>query len=146
MVFHNNSGDIYNAIGDLERTKEEYEKALTIAEKLSKKDENNAGWQRDLSVSYEKLGNFYTAIGDLKRAEEQYQKALKIAEKLSKKDENNAGWERDLWVSYYKMYSFSNDLSYLKKSVKIMQEMKEKNILLPTDKQYLKDFLKILEG
>ena len=35
--------------------------SLAIAERLAKADAGNAGWQRDLSVSYEKVGNVLAA-------------------------------------------------------------------------------------
>ncbi len=99
-------GNFHKYYGQLSRVKEYYEKSLAIAEKLTQKDENNAGWQRDLSVSYNNLGDFYKATGALDKAEEQYQKALTIREKLTQKDENNAGWQMDLLKSYGKFGLF----------------------------------------
>ena len=36
-----------------------------LFERLAKADPNNAGWQRDLSVSYAKVGDVQVAQGDL---------------------------------------------------------------------------------
>ena len=64
-----------------------------------------AGWQRDLSVSYENIGGVQQAQGDLKAALKSYSDSLAIRERLAKADPNNAGWQRDLAVSYAKLAS-----------------------------------------
>jgi hypothetical protein len=45
--------------GDLAGALKSYEADLAIAERLAKSDLGNAGWQRDLSVSYSKLATVY---------------------------------------------------------------------------------------
>ncbi len=65
-----------------------------------KADPDNAGWQRDLSVSHNKIGDVERAQGDLAAALASYKAALAIAERLAKADPNNAGWQRDLALSY----------------------------------------------
>ncbi len=57
-------------------------------------------WQRDLSVSFEKIGDVQSAKGDLDGALKAYQDSLAIAEKLAAQDPGNAGWQRDLSVSF----------------------------------------------
>ena len=42
-----------------------YRDSLAIADRLAKSDPGNAGWQRDLSVSYDKVGDVLVAQGDL---------------------------------------------------------------------------------
>ena len=42
-----------------------YERGLAIAERLAKADPGNAGWQRDLSVSHDKIGDVLRAQGNL---------------------------------------------------------------------------------
>ncbi|MGC1586894.1 MAG: hypothetical protein WA791_14550, partial [Rhodomicrobium sp.] len=61
---------------------------------------NNAGWQRDLSVSYNKVGDVLVAQGNLPEALKSFQGSLNIRDRLAKADPNNAGWQRDLSVSY----------------------------------------------
>ena len=41
---------------------------LAIAERLAKADPDNAGWQRDLSVSHDKIGDVQLAQDDLAAA------------------------------------------------------------------------------
>jgi tetratricopeptide (TPR) repeat protein len=76
---------------------------LGIAEQLAQSDPANAGWQRDLSVSYNKLADVLLSIGERDQAMENYQKSLGIAEQLAQSDPANAGWQRDLSVSYNKL-------------------------------------------
>ena len=72
-------------------------------ERLAKADPGNAGWQRDLSVSHDKIGDVQRAQGDLAAALTSYQASLAIAERLAKADPGNAGWQRDLSVSHDKI-------------------------------------------
>ena len=74
-----------------------------MRDRLAKADPGNAGWQRDLSVSYDKVGDVLVAQGNLAEALKSYRDGLAIAERLAKADPGNAGWQRDLSVSYDKV-------------------------------------------
>jgi serine/threonine protein kinase len=89
-------GDVLRAQGDLPEALEAYRASLAIAEQLAKTDPGNAGWQRDLSVSHEKVGDVLRAQSDLPGALEAYRASLAIAEQLAKTDPGNAGWQRDV--------------------------------------------------
>jgi tetratricopeptide (TPR) repeat protein len=80
-----------------------YEVNLAIAERLAKSDPGNAGWQRDLSVSYNKIGDAQMVQGNRSAALTSYEANLAIAERLAKSDPGNAGWQRDLSVSHNKI-------------------------------------------
>ena len=81
-----------------------YRDSLAIFDRLAKSDPGNAGWQRDLSVSYnERIGDVQVAQGDLAGALKSYRDSLAIADRLAKSDPGNAGWQRDLSVSYNKI-------------------------------------------
>ena len=60
----------------------------------------NAGWQRDLSVSNNKVGDVLVAQGNLPEALKTFREGLAIRERLAAADPGNAGWQRDLSVSY----------------------------------------------
>ena len=64
-----------------------------MRDRLAKADPNNAGWQRDLSVSYNKVGDVLVAQGNLPEALKSYQGSLAIRDRLAKADPNNAGWQ-----------------------------------------------------
>ena len=63
----------------------------------------NAGWQRDLSVSDNKVGDVLAAQGNLPEALKSFRDGHAIAERLAQADPGNAGWQRDLSVSYAKL-------------------------------------------
>ena len=50
-----------------------YQASLAIRERLAQADPGNAGWQRDLSVSHDKIGDVQQAQGDLSAALTSYQ-------------------------------------------------------------------------
>ena len=74
-----------------------------IAAEMQAKDPGNAGWQRDLSVSHDRIGDVQQAQGDLAAALTSYQASHDIFERLAKADPGNAGWQRDLSVSHNKI-------------------------------------------
>ena len=96
-------GDVLVAQGDLGGALTSYRDSLAISDRLAKSDPGNAGWQRDLSVSYEKVGNVLVAQGDLGGALTSYRDSLAIRDRLAKSDPGNAGWQRDLSVSFNKV-------------------------------------------
>jgi hypothetical protein len=59
-----------------------------------------SNWQRDLSVSYNRIGDVQRAQGDLPSALSSYKQGLEIAQKLAARDPANTDWQRDLSVSY----------------------------------------------
>ena len=72
-----------------------YQAARAIAERLAKADPGNAGWQRDLSVSDNKVGNVQLAQGDLSAALTSYQTARAIAETNMKQVRQIIGFLQD---------------------------------------------------
>ena len=88
------------AQGDLPAALTSYRASLAIAERLAKADPGNAGWQRDLSVSHDRIGDVQVAQGDLSAALTSYRASLAIRERLTKADPGNAEWQRDLSVSH----------------------------------------------
>ena len=79
MVFHTKRKDIISA--------------------LAASDPANAEWQRDLSVSLEKLGDLAVKQGDLAGALRYFTEDKTITERLAASDPANAVWQRDLSVS-----------------------------------------------
>jgi tetratricopeptide (TPR) repeat protein len=77
-----------------------FRKAHAIRERLAAQDPDNAGWQGDLSVSYNCIGGILESQGDLAGALEEFRKDLAISERLAAQDPDNAGWQRDLGCSH----------------------------------------------
>ena len=67
------------AAGDLTAARTAYQASLDIRTRLAAADPANTGWQRDLSVSHNKLGDVAIAAGDLTAARTAYQASLDIA-------------------------------------------------------------------
>jgi tetratricopeptide (TPR) repeat protein len=63
----------------------------------------NTVWQRDLSVSHERVGDVLRDQGDLDGALRDYRESLAIRERLAAGDPANAVWQRDLSVSHNKV-------------------------------------------
>jgi tetratricopeptide (TPR) repeat protein len=71
-------------------------------------DPANAAWQRDLSVSLDRLGDLAVAQGDLAGALRYFTEDKTIAERLADSDPSNAEWQRDLsyscWIIAAKVF------------------------------------------
>ena len=81
-----------------------YRRAFAIFDRLAKADPGNAGWQRDLSVSYDRGRRRAGGAGQSARgAAKPSATRLAIRDRLAKADPGNAGWQRDLSVSYNKV-------------------------------------------
>jgi tetratricopeptide (TPR) repeat protein len=93
-------GNILKDQGKLAEALKAYRDALAISEGLTKKDSNNAEWQGDLSILYEKVGNVLSAQGQLAEALKEYRDALAIREGLVKKDPDNARWQGNILTNY----------------------------------------------
>ena len=98
----NELGDVRMSQGDLTAALENYRAAMAIRERLAASDPGNAEWQRDLSISHERIGDVL-AEGDLTAALEDYRAAISIRERLAASDPDNAGWQRDLSISHNKI-------------------------------------------
>ncbi len=63
----------------------------------------NTEWQRDLSVSHDKIGDVLRSQGDGEGALKAYRTGLAIRETLAQRDPANTEWQRDLSVSHNKI-------------------------------------------
>jgi tetratricopeptide (TPR) repeat protein len=77
-----------------------YREGLEIIDRLAKSDPDNAGWQRDLSVSFSLMGTAQAAKGDLADALKSFRDCDANGERLTKSDPNNTGWQSELSNSY----------------------------------------------
>ena len=72
---------------------------MDIRERLAEADPSNAGWQRDLSVSHEKIGDVLDADGDIDSAIDAYEKSLVIAQSLTDRFPDHAQFQSDLAIT-----------------------------------------------
>ncbi len=104
MASLNRIGDTLLAQGNLSEALKSYQDGLEIAERLARiADPSNAGWQRDLAVSYDKIGDVLRLQDDTSQALKSYQDSLAIRDRLASSDPGNARWQRDLWLSHLKV-------------------------------------------
>ena len=80
-----------------------YERLLTPQEARCRAEPERADYQRDLSVSYNKLGDLMAALGQGEAARDFFQKDLAIAERLARAEPERADYQRDLSVSYERL-------------------------------------------
>ena len=66
------------ALGLTERARERYESLREMHERRAQAEPDRADYQRDLSVSYERIGDLYRALGQGDQARERYEQALPI--------------------------------------------------------------------
>ena len=131
-------GDVLVAQGDLAGALESYRASMAIRERLAKADPDNAGWQRDLSVSHSKNGDVLVAQGDLAGALESYRASMAIAERLAKADPNNASWQRDLAWSHWRLAQYADQPRvHWREVVRILKDLEADGRLAPTDRQWL---------
>ena len=70
---------------------------------MAERDPANTEWQRDLSVSHNRIGDVLVSQGDGPGALLAYRKGLEIAEALAERDPANTEGQRDLSVSHNRM-------------------------------------------
>ena len=132
---HDEVGDIHMTIGNLPEALTSFRAGLAIAERLATADPGNAGWQRDLSVSYNKIGDVQVGQGNLPEALTSFRAGLAIAERLATADPGNAGWQRDVIVSCVKIAEMSEGEArpLLMRALEVASRLRETGRLRPVD-------------
>ena len=67
-----------------------------MIEALAEIDPANAGWQRDVAISYNLVGNVLLTQRALPEALKSYRAALTIVQRLAASEPTNAQWQNDL--------------------------------------------------
>jgi tetratricopeptide (TPR) repeat protein len=88
------------ALGNTQAALAHYEAGREIAQRLYDAASENAGFARDLSISFDKLGNMQQALGNTQAALAHYEAGRKIAQRLYDAAPENADFARDLSVSF----------------------------------------------
>jgi tetratricopeptide (TPR) repeat protein len=74
------------AAGQREEALAAYQKSLVIRDKLAAADPGNNEWQRDLSVSHDRIGGRFEEQGNLPEALKSYREAFAVNKVLARKD------------------------------------------------------------
>ena len=89
------------AQGDLAAALKSYEAKRDIISRLANSDPGNAGWQRDLSVSFAKLADAYRKSDDPAKACDALTAGRVIVSKLVEEHPDWAQWKQDLaWFDH----------------------------------------------
>jgi tetratricopeptide (TPR) repeat protein len=79
-----------------------YEKSFSIFKELAVLDPTNKGWQRDLSVLYDRIGDELLDHGNTDGASKFYLEGFSISRRLVDSDPENLTWQWYLAISYGK--------------------------------------------
>jgi hypothetical protein len=82
---------------------EAYRTEFAITDQVAKSDPDNSSWQRDLSISHEKIGNSLVVSGQLEEAVAENRRSLKISEKIASMDPSNAESQVDLVEGLFRL-------------------------------------------
>jgi tetratricopeptide (TPR) repeat protein len=80
-----------------------YRRLQDLLEQRCCAEPQRADYQRDLSVSYERLGDLMRALGNGEAAREYFQKSLDIRERLARAEPQHADYQSEVSVSYEKL-------------------------------------------
>ena len=84
------------AEGNLTEALQAYRDSFAIFERLAKADPSNAGWQRDLAVSYGKLASAYLRLNNAAEALAALRKGRDVMVALVTISPSNTQWKEDL--------------------------------------------------
>ena len=102
-------GDIQVARGNLSGAEEMLSAAASVAQRTIAAQPDDLNWNRNLSVSHERIGNVRRDQGDLAGALERFQAGLDFRRRLAAADPGNAVWQCDLSVSHDKVGDVRRD-------------------------------------
>src|SRR5207342_2699303 len=86
------AGDAHFALGQGDEARTAYAAALAICERLAAAEPERADYQRDLSVSYNRMGDLFRALGQGDEARKAYSADLAIAKRLAAAEPERADY------------------------------------------------------
>ena len=91
------------ALGVTEKALPRYQSLLAHHEHLAANEPDRADFQRELSVSFDKVGDLHLAFGQGYLARDAFLKALAIRERLASNEPDRTDFQRDLSISFDRM-------------------------------------------
>ena len=136
-------GDLSLQLGNSNAAIRSYQAGMLIAQKLAVTDPSNSQWQRDLSVSHNKIGDTHRAQGDLAGALKSYQAGMTIRQKLAAADPSHSGWQTDVAISAWKIgtlkgspQSSAERRAVLEQGLRILDTLAQRELLAPTQAEW----------
>jgi hypothetical protein len=113
---------------------------------LAKAEPDRADYQRDLSVSYNKMGDLYRALGQGEAARQAYQGSLEIRERLAKAEPDRADAQLDLVISLVKIGTVVEpaDRPPLQQALAILLRLEQQGRLAPADQPKIEALRQLL--
>jgi tetratricopeptide (TPR) repeat protein len=123
------------ALGLIDRALARYGQLLRRYERLAQAEPDRADYQRDLSVSYNKMGDLFRALGQGEEARQAFLKALAIRERLAQAEPDRADYQRDLIVSWVRMSEIDavRAREHLSRALDIARRLYDEGRLAPAD-------------
>jgi tetratricopeptide (TPR) repeat protein len=100
MAGRSAEGDFALERGRLQEARAIFQEVMADAQRRAAADPDNADWQRDLSLAYDRLGDVAVKAGQLDTARAWFEQSLAISETLAAADPDTADRQRDLTLSY----------------------------------------------
>ncbi len=102
-LFVDHEGESLVALGFTGEAVQRYHRLVDAFTQRAQAEPDRADYQRDLSISYNKLGDLYRALGQGEQALKLYQQSLHIADRLAQAEPDRADYQRDLSISYQRL-------------------------------------------
>ncbi|MGH3567853.1 MAG: TIR domain-containing protein, partial [Pseudonocardia sp.] len=102
-LFVDHEGESLVALGFTTQAVDRYLRLVDTFTQRAQSEPGRADYQRDLSISYERLGDLYQALGQGEQALQLYQQSLDIRERLAQSEPGRADYQRDLSISYERL-------------------------------------------
>ena len=141
-------GQAYLALGFTSHAVERYQALLGLYQERVGAEPDRADYQRDLSVSYERMGDLYRALGQGEQARAAYQQSLEIRERLAQAEPDRADYQRDLVVSLVKVAQAEagDREELLTRALSILNGLKSEGRLAPVDEPMIAAIEELLHG
>jgi tetratricopeptide (TPR) repeat protein len=126
------------AAGRNEEALAAYRADLAVSEKLVATDPRNTEWQRDLSISHERLGAILVKTGRRPEALDAYRRTLTIRERLAAADPGNALWQTDLVLALFQVARLGdNPRANLTRALEITQRLDREGKLSADQRRWI---------
>ena len=124
-------GGLLENFGDNVGALKQYRNLQQHIMKLVEAEPENTEWQRNLSVSFDRVGDMHKAKGDGVSALKAYEESLTIRKTLAKLNPDLVQWQTDLVVSYFKLSKIKTDRSQdlLGEALVILKRLNSENRL-----------------
>ncbi|MGH3813329.1 MAG: TIR domain-containing protein, partial [Pseudonocardiaceae bacterium] len=120
-LFLDHEGASLAALGFASQAVTRYHRLVDAFTQLAQAEPDRADYQRDLSISYERLGDLYQALGQGEQALKLYQQSLHIRDRLAQAEPDRADYQRDLSISYNKLGDLYRALGQGEQALKLYQ-------------------------